>query len=147
MAQCLVEHGSSTFFLLMNAWRRLPPNDPSLFKRLRDLPPANVTVRFRIGVEERGRVEVPAASLTLQGRLRVEPVVDRFEVEIPGWGTEDFAWFARRKGRGRTDYWQAAIEHKPEGRPALVLYLTAPLDGLEISVQETPLTESSEQQA
>lgn len=122
----------------MSTWQRLPSEDPALFERLRGLPPTDVIVRFRIGVGERGKVEVPAVSLTLQGRLRVEPGVDRFGIEVPGWGAEEFAWFARRKGRGRTDYWQAAIEHKPEGRPALVLYLTAALDGLEICIE--PLT-------
>ncbi|MGV3721122.1 MAG: hypothetical protein ACO1SX_09450, partial [Actinomycetota bacterium] len=52
-----------------------------------------------------------------------------------GWGHGDFAWFSRRKGRGRPDYWQAAIEYRPFGAPALVLYLTAPLDGLEVRVR------------
>lgn len=120
----------------MSTWQPLPSEAPDLFGRLRELQGAEITVRFRIGVGEWGRVEVPAASLTIQGRLHVEPGVDRFGVEVPGWGTDAFAWFARRKGRGRTDYWQAAIEHKPEGRPALILYLTAPLDGLEILARE-----------
>ena len=118
----------------MSEWQRFPSDAPDLFDQLRELRDAEVTVRFRIGIGEWGMVDVPAASLTLQGRLRSEPGVDRFGVEVPGWGTEDFAWFARRKGRGRTDYWQAAIEHKPAGRPALILYLTAPLDGLEIQI-------------
>jgi hypothetical protein len=69
--------------------------------------------------------------------LAVEAQVDRFGVLVPGWGEGDFAWFSRRKGRGRTDYWQAAIEYRPFDAPALVLYLTAPLDGLDLRVKPT----------
>lgn len=91
------------------------------------------------------RVEVPASSLMLRGGLSVEEAVDRFAVQVPGWAETDFAWFARRKGRGRTDYWQAAIEYRPAGLPALVLYLTAPLDGLLIRVRPvTPTPRSAE---
>ncbi len=120
----------------MNGWQRFPSDDPALFRRLRERAGADVCVRFRIGVDASPRVEVPAATLLLQGRLLLEPVVDRFGIGVTGWGAEDFAWFARRKGRGRSDYWQAAIEHRPEGRPALVLYLTAPLNGLEITIRD-----------
>jgi hypothetical protein len=94
-----------------------------------------VHVHFAIGTEGGHHVDVPAASFTVRGRLRVETAVDRFAVLVPGWGPQDFAWFARRKGRGREDYWQAAIEQQADSGPALVLYLTAPLDGLEIRVR------------
>jgi hypothetical protein len=116
-------------------WQTLPSEAPDLFDRLRAAGPAEVYVRFGIGVGKGFAVDVPAASLTLQGRLQVEHQVDRFGVQVPGWGPDDFAWLARRKGRGRTDYWQGAIEYHPEGRPALVLYFTAPLDGLEIRLR------------
>ena len=116
-------------------WQTLAAESPDLFERLRERGPSEVHVRFGIGVGRGFTVDVPAASLTVQGRLRVEPDVDRFGIEVPGWGPDDFAWFARRKGRGRTDYWQGAIEYRPEGRPALVLYFTAPPDGLEIRVR------------
>jgi hypothetical protein len=106
---------------------------------LRRLGPAEMHVRFGIGVGSGYRSEVPAASLTLRGKLAVEPQVDRFALRIPGWSETDFAWFARRKGRGRSDYWQAAIEYHPEGHPALVLYLTAPLDGLVLRVRTARL--------
>jgi len=119
---------------LANTWQKLASDLPDLFPLLRELGPADVHLRFGIGTEGGYQVDVPAASLILQGRLRVEAEVDRFAIEIAGWGAGDFAWFARRKGRGRTDYWQGAIEHRPEGRPALVLYFTAPLDGLMLSV-------------
>ena len=116
-------------------WQTLASEAPDLFDHLRHSGPAEVHVRFGIGVGEGFAVDVPAASLTLQGRLRVEPGTDRLGIEVPGWGPDDFAWFARRKGRGRTDYWQGAIEYRPEGRPALVFYFTAPLDGLEIRLR------------
>lgn len=116
----------------MSDWCDHEPADPEFFARLRELGAAEVSIRFGIGTEEGFQVEVPAASLMLQGRLRVEREVDRISVEVPGWGTEDFAYFARRKGRGRTDYWQGAIEYRPAGRPALVLYFTAELAGLQI---------------
>jgi hypothetical protein len=116
-------------------WQKLPADAPDLFTQLRELDGAEVYVRFRIGIGEGTHVEVPAATLTVQGRLGVEPVVDRFAVEVPGWGPEDFAWFARRKGRGRPDYWQGAIEYHGPAHPALILYFTAPPDALEISVK------------
>jgi len=118
-----------------DAWTLLPSDAVGLFDALRGLPGAEVHVRFRIGAEAAHRVQVPAVSLTLRGRLVVEAQVDRFAVAVPGWAEGDFAWFSRRKGRGRTDYWQAAIEYRPVGLPALVLYLTAPLDGLELRVR------------
>jgi hypothetical protein len=119
---------------LSNVWQTLPSDAADLYERLRTMEGAEVSVRFGIGTAEGYQVEVPAASLIVQGWLRVEPGVDRLVVEVPGWGPEDFAWFGRRKGRGRTDYWQGAIEHRPGGRPALVLYFTAPADGLLIRV-------------
>jgi hypothetical protein len=115
-------------------WQRLSCAAPELFQDLRESEGGEVHVRFRIGTGG-FVVDVPAASLTLQGRLRVAPSRDRFTVAVPGWGPDDFAWFSRRKGRGRPDYWQGAIEYRPQGCPALVLYVTAPLDGLEISVR------------
>lgn len=115
-------------------WERFPSDAPELFTWLRSQTGAEVHLRFGIGTAEGYRVEVPAASLTLRGGLTVETEVDRFTVHLEGWGDRDFAWFARRKGRGRTDYWQGAIEYHTAGHPALVLYVTAPLDGLEIRV-------------
>ena len=117
------------------SWERFPSDAPELFTRLRGKTDAEIHLRFGIGTAEGYRVEVPAASLTLRGRLTVEASVDRFTIHLEGWGDGDFAWFARRKGRGRTDYWQGAIEYRPAGLPALVLYVTAPLDGLEIRVR------------
>jgi hypothetical protein len=119
-------------------WERFPSDSLELFSRLRELGRAEIHLRFGIGAAEGYRVEVPAASLTLRGTVTTAPEVDRLTVQIDGWGDGDFAWFARRKGRGRTDYWQAAIEYRPTGRPALVLYLTAPLDGIEIQVRPLP---------
>lgn len=116
-------------------WERLPSDSASLFTRLRELGPAEIHLRFGMGTTEGFRVEVPAVSLILRGMVSAEAVTDRFSVQIEDWGEGDFAWFARRKGRGRTDYWQAAIEYRPSGRPAVVLYLTAPLDGIEIQVR------------
>ena len=118
----------------MSDWQPLSSSAPDLFPQLRALGTVQACVRFRIGTGEGYAVDVPATSLTLQGPLRVMPAVDRFAVEVRGWGPDDFAWFGRRKGRGRSDYWQGAVEYRPEGRPALVLYFTAPEDGLEISV-------------
>lgn len=116
-------------------WALLGSDAPGLFDTLRQLPDSEIHVRFNLGTEQGYRVEVPAASLTLRGRLATEAQVDRFGVLVPGWAEGDFAWFSRRKGRGRRDYWQAAIEHHPAGAPALVLYLTAELDGLELRVR------------
>ena len=118
----------------MSDWQPLSSAAPDLFPQLRALGTVEACVRFRIGAGEGYAVDIPATSLTLHGRLRVMPSVDRFGLEVDGWGADDFAWFGRRKGRGRRDYWQGAIEYRPEGRPALVLYFTAPEDGLEISV-------------
>ena len=118
------------------AWVPLRSEDPDLFTRLRGLVNAELHLRCEIGTSEGFRVQVPAASLTLRGPLTVEPVHDRFAIHPDGWGAGDFVWFARRKGRGRTDYWQGAIEYRPEGRPALVLYVTAELEGLELRVRE-----------
>ena len=115
-------------------WTPLASDDPSLFDRLRERRGAEVSVALGIGAGKH-RVDIPAATIRLQGKLRVEERADRFGIEVPGWGPTDFAWFARRKGRGHPDYWQAAIEYRPEGQPALVLYLTAPLDGLEIRLR------------
>lgn len=117
------------------SWQEHSSADPELFTRLRELPPAEVRVRFEHGTGDGYRVEVPGASFTLQGVLRVEPEVDRISVEVPGWSAGDFAYFARRKGRGRTDYWQGAVEYHPSDRPALVFYFTAALDGLEIKTR------------
>jgi hypothetical protein len=116
-------------------WQTWPSADPDLFAQLRRAGSLEIHLRFGIGTAGGYRVEVPAASLTLRGTLTVEPTTDRLNLHVPGWGPEDFAWFSRRKGRGRTDYWQAAIEYRPAGLPALVLYLTVPLDGLEIRVR------------
>jgi hypothetical protein len=121
----------------VDAWTALPSDAPDLFSRLRELGPLRACVRFGVGLGEGLHVEIPAARLMVEGLLHAEPQVDRFGIEVPGWGAGDFAWFARRRGRGGPDYWQGAIEHRPEGRPALVLYFTAPLDGLEIRVLET----------
>lgn len=119
-------------------WEELDPADPQLFTRLRELGPARVYVHLGIGTGDGVRVDVPAASFTLQGELRVEPEVDRFGIRVPGWSETDFAWFARRKGRGRTDYWQVAIEHHAEGIPALVLFFTAEQDGLLLRTAPAP---------
>ena len=116
----------------MQPWNEHASGDPELFSRLRELGPAEVSIRFGIGTEAGHRVEVPACAMILQGALQVEPEVDRISVEVPGWGPADFAYFGRRKGRGRPDYWQGAIEYRPENRPALVLYFTAALDELQI---------------
>ena len=117
-------------------WTPLDPTSPELFEQLRALDHPEASIRFGIGTEGRHRVAVPAARLVLQGRLRLEADVDRFSVEIEGWGPADFAWLARRKGRGRPDYWQGAVEHRATDRPALVFYFTAPLSGIEISVRQ-----------
>jgi hypothetical protein len=116
-------------------WRALTSDAPDLFAQLRAAGAAEIHLRFGVGTDEGYRVAVPAASLTLRGALRVEATTDRLSIQVPGWGAGDFVWFSRRKGRGRTDYWQAAIEYRPAGLPALVLYLTAPLDGLEIRIR------------
>lgn len=118
------------------AWQELASAAPDLFVRLRRARDAELHLRFGIGTAEGYQVEVPAASLTLRGALVVESGTDRFAIDVPGWGTGDFAWFSRRKGRGRTDYWQAAVEYRPAGLPALILYFTAPLDGLSIRLRE-----------
>lgn len=123
----------------LETWHEYPADLPDLFDQLRAFRPSEVRIRLGIGTAEGYRVEVPASSLTVQGRLCVEAGVDRLSVEIPGWGDGDFAWFGRRKGRGRPDYWQIALEYRPEGRPHLVYYGTAAVDGLRISVRE-PIT-------
>lgn len=116
-------------------WTDLSPGDPGLFDRLRGLGHAEIYVHVPIGTETGYRVAVPGASLSLRGTLEVAPGVDRLIVRVPGWGVDDLAWFGRRKGRGRPDYWQFAIEHRPEGFPGLVLYGTAPLDGIVLRVR------------
>jgi hypothetical protein len=116
-------------------WLSLPSGAADLFDRLRALEHAELHLRWGIGDAEGFRVQVPAASLTVRGPVSVEPVVDRFTIRPEGWRDGDFIWFARRLGRGRTDYWQGAIEYRAAGAPALVLYLTAPLDGLELRVR------------
>lgn len=116
-------------------WQVWSSADPDLFAQLRRAGELEIHLRFGIGTAGGYQVAVPAASLTLRGTLTVEPTTDRLTIHVPGWGPADFAWFSRRKGRGRTDYWQAALEYRPAGLPALVLYLTAPLDGLEIRVR------------
>lgn len=105
-----------------------------LFSRLRQHEGREVLVRFSVGAHQGMRVEIPSTRTLVQGRLEVHPRVDRFRVWIDGWGTGDFAWFARRKGRGGPGYWQGAIEYRPQGKPALVHYFTAALDGLELQV-------------
>jgi hypothetical protein len=119
----------------VSEWLSLPSDAPDLFDRLRSAGAAQISVRFGIGTEGGHRVEIPAVRLVLTGQLQVEARQDRFGVLVPGWGEGDFAWFARRKGRGGPDYWQGAVEHRPEGLPALVVYFTAPLDGLEIRLR------------
>jgi hypothetical protein len=126
----------------MEDWQKLPSEDPDLFLRLRGLGETEICVRFGIGTERGDGVDIPAARLMVEGRLRVEPEVARFGVTVSGWGPSDFAWFARRVGRGGPDYWQGALEYRPEGRPALVLYFTARLDALEISVRTESLSPS-----
>jgi hypothetical protein len=116
-------------------WQPIPSGDPELFARLREAEGEAVCVRFGMGLGDGLQVEIPAARLMVEGRLRVEAGVDRFAVEITGWEGGDFAWFARRRGRGGPDYWQGALEYHAEGRPGLVLYFTAALDGLEIRVR------------
>lgn len=119
-------------------WTEQDPADPQLFARLRKLGPARVYVRLGIGTGDGLHVEVPAASLAVGGELVVAPDVDRFGIRLPGWKEPDFAWFARRKGRGRPDYWQAAVQQHGEGGPALVLFFTATLDGLVIRTAPLP---------
>lgn len=117
----------------MPQWTRFPSDAPDLFKRLAELGEAEVVVRFGIGVEDGYHVEVPAARLALRGRLRLFPGRDRFGVEAGCQaGPDDFTWLARRKGRGRSDYWQGAVERQAGGVPTLTFYFTAPLEGLEI---------------
>ena len=115
----------------------MDPAAPDLFPQLRAMVQSEVSIRFGMGTEGRQRVAVPAARLVLQGRMQVKPNADRISIEIESWGAGDFAWLARRKGRGRPDYWQGAIEHRAADRPALVLYFTAPLSEIEISVRPT----------
>lgn len=117
-------------------WRTVPSGARDLFERLEALQGQTGLVRFGIGTGGGLRVDVPAARMSLQGRLEVRRSLDRIIIHVEGWGDDDFAWFGRRKGRGRPDYWQGAIEYRPAGCPALVLYFTAPLDGLEIRVRE-----------
>jgi hypothetical protein len=119
----------------MHTWHRISSDDPDLFERLRACPGARICVRFHAGVEDAFHTEIPASSFALRGALRVEEEADRFSIQVPGWGPEDFAWFARRRRAGGADYWQCAVEYRPGGTAGLVLYFTAPLDGLEISVQ------------
>jgi len=116
-------------------WQTLPSDAPDLFDRLRALEGAEIHLHFGIGTAAGWQVDVPAASLNLRGRLQVEKTVDRFAVKVPDRGAADFAWFGRRRGRGRPDYWQGAIEHRVAGRPALVLYFTAPAGGLRLRVR------------
>lgn len=116
-------------------WEAFPSEAPDLFSQLESLQGHAVLVRFGIGTGEGFRVEVPAARMAVQGRLEVRRSLDRIVVQVEGWGESDFAWFGRRKGRGRPDYWQGAIEYRPANSLALVLYFTAPLDGLEIRVR------------
>ena len=124
----------------MSRWINLASDAPELFERLAELGEAEVVVRFGIGVEAGYRVEVPAVRLALRGRLCLFPGRDRFGVEATSTAGEgDFTWLARRKGRGRSDYWQGAIERQAGGSPALTLYFTAPLDGLEIRVRPAPV--------
>ncbi len=115
-------------------WEELCPTAPTLFEQLRQYDGAEFWVHVEQGLGADGRISVPATHLTVQGTLKVEPGVARFSVAIPGWENSDFAWFARRRGRGRPDYWQAAIEYRPSGRPALVLYFTAELADLQMRV-------------
>jgi len=129
-----------------SGWQALSSAAPDLFDHLRATGAAEIHLRFGVGTAEGYRVAVPAASLTLRGMLRVETANDRLSILVPGWGETDFAWFSRRKGRGRSDYWQAAIEYRPAGLPALVLYLTAPLDGLEIRIRAITLSRRGPEQ-
>lgn len=118
----------------MPDWTRFPSDAPDLFTRLAELGDAEVVVRFGIGVGDGYRVEVPAARLSLRGRLRLYPGRDRFGIAAEESGPGDFTWLARRKGRGRSDYWQGAIERHTDGYPALTLYFTAQVDEVEIRV-------------
>jgi hypothetical protein len=111
-------------------WEDHSSADPRLFAALRHLAGCRIYLRFEHDTRDGLRVEVPSASLTLQGELTVELNVDRFGIRLPGGGVGDFAWFSRRKARGRPEYWQGAIEQHRDGGPALVLYFTAPADGL-----------------
>ncbi len=117
-------------------WSELESGDPDLFSRMRELEGREVRVRFAVGLGEGARVEIPALRLVIAGRLRPVPGLDRFGLLPDGWGPTDLAWFARRRGRGGPPYWQGALEYRPAGRPTLVLYFTAPLDGLEIRVRD-----------
>lgn len=117
-------------------WQTFPSGAPDLFTRLEALQGRTVLIRFGIGTGSGIQVEVPAARMSLQGRLEVRRSLDRIIIHVEGWGEEDFAWFGRRKGRGRPDYWQGAIEYRPSGAPAMVLYFTAPLDSLEIRIRQ-----------
>src|SRR5688572_4657510 len=105
-------------------WADIPSDLPDLFDRLRALEECEVWVRVGQGMGEGRSVAIPAAILTLRGRLRLPGDVDRFGIDLPGQGESDFAWFARRKGRGRGEYWQVAVERHAEGHPVLVLYVT-----------------------
>ncbi len=118
-------------------WETLVADTPDLFLRLRRYQGCEILVRYAVGERQGIQVEVPAARTTLQGRLEVHPQVDRFRIRLEGWSEEDFIWLARRKGRGGPGYWQGAIEYRPEGKPALVHYFTAPLDGLVIKLRPT----------
>jgi hypothetical protein len=118
-------------------WIDLSSSSPDLFERLRACEGWEISLRARHGTGNGRKVEVPSASIVLQGTLRVQAAVDRFAVDVPGWGSDDFAWLARRKGRGGPDYWQGAIEYRCGGRPALVVYFTAPAEGIQLRVRDT----------
>jgi hypothetical protein len=120
---------------LPGGWGVLPSDVPDLFSRLRALENAEVTVAASVGTGVGYLVEVPCATVRLRGRLRVEPRVDRFVLELDGWGAGSFAWFGRRKGRGRPDYWQIGVEYRPGDYPALAYFGTAAADGLEIRIR------------
>ena len=117
------------------AWVSLSPGLPDLFPLLRALGEAEAYVHVPIGTERGFAVSVPAASLSLRGRLEIRPGVDRFCIHGQASNPGEFAWFGRRKGRGRPDYWQFAVERRGSAAPELVVYGTARLDGFTLRVR------------
>jgi len=117
-------------------WQPHDPAAAALFEALRALGSATIRVHLALEIRDGWQVGIPAVSLTLSGRLRLHPGVERLTVELAGGGE---ARLGRRSERGgRPPYWQAYCEWPAQDdgdHPPLVLSLTAPLDAVAISTR------------
>ena len=118
-------------------WETLDPADPELFDRLRALNRFELWISVPVGTG-RYQVPLPAAHLTLRAEAIVDSRSDRIGLSLPDWSTNDLAWLSRRKGRGRPDFWQVALERRTPDGPALVFYAAAEADGIELRLSRLP---------